>query len=235
MKKTAIVLAVLTVFACGTGALLAQGPEDAKFKKFQDTFWDAYFKFYPTAGTVQGFTKYNDKLEDPSEGALDKFGAKIPHQFNHRRYGPPGSQQIVSHHHPVTGFESVLMDLQGIDAIFQLVTFLMGFIGKFPRFPDQGDARSKLVGQGRAENETTRFNADNLIDFFTDVAMGDEIDHPMKTFRVGQKGCDVFENDAFFGEIRDVANDFFQVFHVADSLMRKRIHSSACAKRPDAW
>jgi len=73
MKKTAIVLAVLTVFACGTGALLAQGPEDAKFKKFQDTFWDAYFKFYPTTGTVQGFTKYNDKLEDPSEGALDKF------------------------------------------------------------------------------------------------------------------------------------------------------------------
>ncbi|MCK7476427.1 MAG: DUF885 family protein [Candidatus Moduliflexus flocculans] len=73
MKKTAIVLAVLAIFACGAGALLAQGPEDAKFKKFQDTFWDAYFKFYPTAGTVQGFTKYNDKLEDPSEGALDKF------------------------------------------------------------------------------------------------------------------------------------------------------------------
>lgn len=73
MRKTAIVLAVLAVFACGAGALLAQGPEDAKFKKFQDSFWDAYFKFYPTAGTVQGFTKYNDKLEDPSENALDKF------------------------------------------------------------------------------------------------------------------------------------------------------------------
>jgi hypothetical protein len=73
MKKTAIVLAVLTVFACGAGALLAQGPEDAKFKKFQDTFWDAYFKFYPTAWTLQGYTKYNDKLEDPSEGSVDKF------------------------------------------------------------------------------------------------------------------------------------------------------------------
>ncbi len=73
MKKTAIALAALLVLACGTGALLAQSPEDAKFKKFQDTFWDAYFKFFPTAGTVQGFTKYNDKLEDPSEGALDKF------------------------------------------------------------------------------------------------------------------------------------------------------------------
>lgn len=77
MKKTAIVVVVLAVFACATGALLAQSGEDAKFKKFQDSFWDAYFKFYPTAGTVQGFTKYNDKLEDPSEGALDKFNETL--------------------------------------------------------------------------------------------------------------------------------------------------------------
>jgi hypothetical protein len=73
MKRTAIVVAALALFACATGALLAQSPEDAKFKKFQDTFWDAYFKFYPTTGTLQGYTKYNDKLENPTEGALDKF------------------------------------------------------------------------------------------------------------------------------------------------------------------
>lgn len=73
MKKTAVVVAALALFACATGALLAQSAEDAKFKKFQDTFWDAYFKFYPTAGTIQGYAKYNDKLEDPSEGALEKF------------------------------------------------------------------------------------------------------------------------------------------------------------------
>jgi uncharacterized protein (DUF885 family) len=77
MKKTAIVLAALVILACGAGALLAQSPEDAKFKKFQDTFWDAYFKFYPTAGTLQGYTKYNDKLEDPSEGNLDKFNETL--------------------------------------------------------------------------------------------------------------------------------------------------------------
>ena len=77
MRKTAIIVAALAVFAFATGALLAQSPEDAKFKKFQDTFWDAYFKFYPTTGTLQGFTKYNDKLEDPSEGALDKFNEQL--------------------------------------------------------------------------------------------------------------------------------------------------------------
>src|SRR5512137_210935 len=77
MKRTAILVAALAIFACATGALLAQSPEDAKFKKFQDTFWDTYFKFYPTAGTLQGYTKYNDKLEDPSEGALDKFNEAL--------------------------------------------------------------------------------------------------------------------------------------------------------------
>jgi hypothetical protein len=77
MKKTAIVVAALALFACATGALLAQSPEDAKFKKFQDSFWDAYFKFYPTTGTLQGFTKYNDKLENPSEGSLDKFNEAL--------------------------------------------------------------------------------------------------------------------------------------------------------------
>ena len=77
MRKTAIALAALVILACGTGALLAQSPEDAKFKKIQDSFWDAYFKFYPTAGTLQGYTKYNDKLEDPSEGNLDKFNETL--------------------------------------------------------------------------------------------------------------------------------------------------------------
>jgi hypothetical protein len=77
MRKTAIVLAALAILACGTGALQAQSPEDAKFKKFQDSFWDAYFKFYPTSGTLQGYAKYNDKLEDPSEGALDKFNEAL--------------------------------------------------------------------------------------------------------------------------------------------------------------
>jgi len=77
MKKTAIVVAVLAVCACATGALWAQSAEDAKLQKVLDSFWDAYFKFYPTAGTLQGYTKYNDKLEDPSEGALDKFNEAL--------------------------------------------------------------------------------------------------------------------------------------------------------------
>lgn len=77
MRKRAFVCAALVIFVCAAGALLAQSPEDAKFKKTQDSFWDAYFKFYPTAGTLQGYTKYNDKLEDPTNGSLDKFNEAL--------------------------------------------------------------------------------------------------------------------------------------------------------------
>lgn len=73
MKKTVITLTVVAFLAFAAGNVLAQTAEDAKFNKFQDTFWDAYFKLFPTAGTLQGYTKYNDKLEDLSTATIEKF------------------------------------------------------------------------------------------------------------------------------------------------------------------
>lgn len=73
MKKTFGILAILAILSVASAPLAAQNGEDVKFKKFQDTFWDAYFKFFPTAGTQAGFPKYMEKLEDFSEGAVEKF------------------------------------------------------------------------------------------------------------------------------------------------------------------
>ncbi len=73
MRKFLVTFVVLALVAAGAGNLRAQNAEDAKFKKFQDNFWDAYFKFFPTQGTQQGYVKYNDKLEDLSEGTITKF------------------------------------------------------------------------------------------------------------------------------------------------------------------
>jgi uncharacterized protein (DUF885 family) len=73
MKKTVLILTVAALLLFTAGNALAQNGEDAKFKKFQDTFWDAYFKLFPTAGTMQGYSKYGDKIEDLSQASVEKF------------------------------------------------------------------------------------------------------------------------------------------------------------------
>jgi len=65
---------ILFVFAFfGLGLLLAQqNQEEAKFQKTMDTYFDEIWKFYPTAATLAGYYKYNDKLEDFSNKNLEK-------------------------------------------------------------------------------------------------------------------------------------------------------------------
>ncbi len=73
MRRKTIALAAVAILVAGMWALAAQAGEDAKFQKFQDNFWDAYFKFFPTEGTIQGFTKYNSQLENMKAGNIEKF------------------------------------------------------------------------------------------------------------------------------------------------------------------
>ncbi len=73
MKKTAILIFVLSFVVMGTTQLFSQqNAEDEKFQKLLDSYFDAYWKFYPTAATLAGFDKYNDKLEDFRDKAIDK-------------------------------------------------------------------------------------------------------------------------------------------------------------------
>jgi len=70
MKRTLTVLTVLAILAAG---LAAQNAEDTKFKKYQEALWDTYFRFFPTSGTMAGYAKFGERLEDLSEGAVEKF------------------------------------------------------------------------------------------------------------------------------------------------------------------
>jgi uncharacterized protein (DUF885 family) len=73
MRKTAILIWVLAFVVMSTSQLFSQqNAEDEKFKKIQDAYLDAYWKFYPTAATMMGFHIYDDKLEDFKIKNLDK-------------------------------------------------------------------------------------------------------------------------------------------------------------------
>ncbi|MGB7297468.1 MAG: DUF885 family protein, partial [Candidatus Aminicenantales bacterium] len=75
MKKRTVPV-ILFIFAfsfLGLSFLLSsQNQEEAKLQKTMDNYLDAYWKFYPTAATLAGYHKYDDKLEDFSDKAIEK-------------------------------------------------------------------------------------------------------------------------------------------------------------------
>jgi len=96
MKRLALVAVLGTILFAGSGVLVShQNSEDAKFVKWVETYLDEYWKFYPTAGTLAGFTKYNDKLEDWSESriekyleAMDKFNSELVNKIAKDKLSP---------------------------------------------------------------------------------------------------------------------------------------------------
>jgi hypothetical protein len=89
-------MALGAVVILGFGWLLSQqNAEDAKFNKTLESFLDEYWKFYPTAATLAGYYKYNDRLEDFDESTiekhlitLDKFNAEFVNKIGKDKLSP---------------------------------------------------------------------------------------------------------------------------------------------------
>lgn len=73
MRKISTALIILTLCFWTAGTLFSQqNEEDQKFLKFLDSYFDSLWKFYPTMGTLQGYHKYDNKLEDLKSGNIEK-------------------------------------------------------------------------------------------------------------------------------------------------------------------
>ncbi len=96
MRKTTIVLFILVFCFWTVGTLFSQqNEEDQKFLKFLDGYFDALWKYYPTMGTLQGYHKYDNKLEDLKSGniekrheELDKFNQELVAKIDSTKLSP---------------------------------------------------------------------------------------------------------------------------------------------------
>jgi hypothetical protein len=74
MRKKLIAVMFGVFILSGFGWLSSQqNGEAAKFNKTMETYLDAYWKFFPTAATLAGYHKYNDKLEDLAESNIEDY------------------------------------------------------------------------------------------------------------------------------------------------------------------
>ncbi|MBC8358794.1 MAG: DUF885 domain-containing protein, partial [Candidatus Aminicenantes bacterium] len=73
MRKKIILIVVFLLAFSSTGMLFSQkNSEDGKFEKELNSYLDEFWGFYPTAATLAGYHKYDNKLDDLSEKNLDK-------------------------------------------------------------------------------------------------------------------------------------------------------------------
>jgi uncharacterized protein (DUF885 family) len=105
MRKTLTILFIMVFALANSGMLHSQeNQEDGKFQKLLTEYLDAMWKFYPTAATMAGYHKYDNKLEDLSQrnlekrhDELDEFNQKLVADVDRLKMSPDGQidHQIV--------------------------------------------------------------------------------------------------------------------------------------------
>ena len=72
--------------------------------------------------------------------------------------------EIVNEQHRLTGLQRILVDLDDVDAVFQLVLLADGLRRQLALLADGHEAAAKAVGDGAAEDEAARLDAGNRLD-----------------------------------------------------------------------
>lgn len=96
MKKSIIPLFILTItLLTSTLVIPQQNEDDTKFQNLLESYFDELWKFYPTAATLAGYHKYDNKLEDLSsknikkrQEALDKFNQELVAKVDRFKLSP---------------------------------------------------------------------------------------------------------------------------------------------------
>jgi len=85
-------------------------------------------------------------------------------------------------------------------------------------FADRDEPCLEFDGGGGGENKTASINSDDCVDAAGLDILGEQIDATGEEARVGEDGSDVFELDAGFWKIGDVANGAFDFCGSGTSL-----------------
>src|SRR5437762_9641318 len=98
------------------------------------------------------------------------------------------------------------MDGDGVAAVFEVVALLMGVEGQLALLADGHEAGVQFDGDGGGKDESAGVDAHDAIDLAGLELADEQVDAASEEPRIGQNRGDIFELDARFGEVRDVAN-----------------------------
>ena len=106
------------------------------------------------------------------------------------------------------------MDGHCVGAVFQVVALFVGVKREFAFFANGDEAGTEPQGSSSGEDKSSRVDADDLVDGSGRVRFNESVHSPSKQGGVSENGRDVFELDARFGKVGNVANGRRQISNV---------------------
>src|SRR6185312_3576747 len=100
-------------------------------------------------------------------------------------------QQVVDDDDALAGLDGVEMDFEGVGAVFEVVVDAGGGGGELSGLAHRNESGVEAVGQGGAEDEAARFDAEDEVDVLADVVLRESVDELGEAGLVLQERSDV--------------------------------------------
>src|SRR5690606_26614367 len=146
-------------------------------------------------------------------GTADELGSRIG--------GAAGGDQVVDDENELSLTDRILVDLDGVDAVFERVLLPDGFPGQLALLADGDEAAAEPVRDGAAQNEAARLYAGDRVDILPLERSGQRDNRLLEAIGIAQQGRDVPEYDARLRIVRNRPDQLLQVVHdyLLDALM----------------
>ena len=175
-------------------------------------FWIGLFVVVEEAEDVVLFEAVAafEEVEFDGESQAGDISAELLDELDGGFHGAAGGEQVVDEDDALAGLDGVEVNLEYVGAVFEIVCDARDGRGEFSGLSDGNKTCIETVGEGGAEDEAARFNAEDEIDLVLDVMCGEHVNELGEAGLVFEDRGDVVEEDAGLGEVRDGAHERFE-------------------------
>src|SRR5579875_3701375 len=151
-----------------------------------------------------------EEVELDGNGEAGDFAAQLLDELHSGLHRAAGGEEVVDDDDALAAFYGIGVNFQRVRAVFEVVLNFGRGGGELLRLAHGDEAGVQAVSQRRAEDEAAGLDAENEIDVFADVVLGEGVDELREAVLVLEQRGDVVEQDAGFGEVRDGADELFE-------------------------
>jgi len=155
-----------------------------------------------------------EEIEFHGEREAGNFSAELLHEFYGCFHGAAGGEEVVDEDDALAGLNCVIVNLEGVGAIFEVVGDTGDGSGELARLAHGDESGVEAVGEGGAEDESAGLDAEDQVDLLFDVVRSEGVNELGEAGLVFQKRGDVVEEDAGLGEVRYGAHEGFELFYI---------------------